>query len=233
MIKATEIKTGQTYWNDGRVEKYHVKPPSSYVTEMVKTYLPQLAVSAQVRALDAGCGGGRNSAVFLTAGFDAHAFDFHEDMVAATQAVFAHNGQDTAKVIQQEMSNLQYLDESFDVVLSNGVIHNAISSEHFEATARELSRIIKPGGHLILSVFTAEIISEELQKTNDTTVFITADGLNMVLFSKEKVITLFSQLGLEVQEESIISKITQVESGTRAIFKAVFKKPLLDSSRLA
>ena len=233
MTKGTEINTGQIYWNDGRVENYHVKPPSSYIIDMVETYLPQLARSAQLRALDAGCGGGRNSAVFLTAGFDAHAFDFHEDMVAATQVVYAHSGQDTAKVTQQEMSNLKYPDENFDVVLSNGVIHNAISSEHFEATARELSRIIKPGGHLILAVFTAGFISEELQKTDDPTVFITADGLNMVLFSNKKVITLFTQLGLEVQEESIVTKIIQVETGTRAIFKAVFKKPLLDSSRLA
>ncbi len=224
MGRPKDLQPGIGYWNDGRHSEYRAKPPSSFVQRSLDMIMQDVPEGTLLKSLDAGSGGGRNSAPFIHAGCEAYAFDYHTEMVAQTQQLFAEMSQNPLNVTQQEMSQLSFSDGAFDIVLSNGVIHNAVSAEHFLATIEELSRVITPGGHLIFSVFTADEISSELVPTDDPGLYITADNLKMTLLSQEEIITALEEHGLLIVEASKTGKVIQVETGTRYIFKALFRK---------
>ena len=48
---------------------------------------------------------------------------------------------------------MKFADGTFDVVLSNQVIHNIPTREGWDKACREIARVLKPGGVAIISDF--------------------------------------------------------------------------------
>jgi 2-polyprenyl-3-methyl-5-hydroxy-6-metoxy-1,4-benzoquinol methylase len=95
------------------------------------------------RVLDAGCGTGRATAALADRGAEVVAFDIGERLVAR-----ARRRCECRPAVGSVMS-LPFADATFDVVLSTEVI------EHLPQPSlaiREFARVLKPGGHLVLSV---------------------------------------------------------------------------------
>ena len=103
-----------------------------------------------MRVLDAGCGGGRNLVYLLREGFDVfavdedpHAITYVREMAAALAP--ALNPQ---QIRVDAVERMSFDDATFDVVISNAVLHFARDDGHFEAMVREMWRVLKPGGML-------------------------------------------------------------------------------------
>jgi len=58
---------------------------------------------------------------------------------------------DRVEVLDGDVRDLPFEDREFDVVLSNLVLHNIHDREERERALRELARVLKPGGRLIVA----------------------------------------------------------------------------------
>ena len=101
------------------------------------------------RLLDIGCGNGYVTCLYAEAGADVVAVDITDRAVELTRARLALNGLD-AEVKQADAETLPFEDESFDVVVSFGVLHHTPDTEQAIEEAR---RLLKPGGRLLLMLY--------------------------------------------------------------------------------
>lgn len=102
----------------------------------------------EARILDAGCGGGRNIAVLLREGFDVTAVDQDPFAVESVIRMMGTMGIDdaAARARVASVDALPFGASSFDVVISNAVLHFADGPRAFEAMLREMARVLRPGG---------------------------------------------------------------------------------------
>jgi SAM-dependent methyltransferase len=124
------------------------------------------------QVLDAGCGPGLSTAELVAGGADVVAFDESAEMVRLAQTRL----RGTADVRRASLAEpLEWLvDESFDVIVMALVLHYL---DDRAAALRELHRVLRPGGRLVLSVhhptsdllvhggsyFTTEVVEETWQ----------------------------------------------------------------------
>ncbi|HEY3324686.1 MAG TPA: methyltransferase domain-containing protein [Planctomycetota bacterium] len=100
------------------------------------------------RVLDAGCGCGMDSFIAsLLVGTTGHVtgLDLCAEMLAVPRAELPRWRPQNLEFVQGELENLPFADESFDVVISNGVLNLAVDKD---CAFREIYRVLKPGGVL-------------------------------------------------------------------------------------
>ncbi len=94
------------------------------------------------RALEVGCGRGSLSCYFSDAGYDCTLVDLSESVVDIAREIFEKNSLE-AQFLVGDANNLDFEDNSFDVIYSIGLL------EHFdelEATLSEQIRVLDDGG---------------------------------------------------------------------------------------
>jgi SAM-dependent methyltransferase len=107
-------------------------------------------INADMKLLDAGCGGGRNLTYFFRTGFDVSGVDQSPAAIAEIQTLAAA----LAPTIPAEnfrveaVEKMSFADSTFEVVLSSAVLHFARDENHWREMVREMWRVLKPGGIL-------------------------------------------------------------------------------------
>jgi 2-polyprenyl-3-methyl-5-hydroxy-6-metoxy-1,4-benzoquinol methylase len=99
--------------------------------------------------LDVGCGSGIATQLLAEAGANVTAIDLTSWAVETTRKRLAAFGLE-GDVRQADAELLPFPDSSFDLVFSWGVIHH---SSDMEQALRELVRVLRPGGELVLMVY--------------------------------------------------------------------------------
>src|ERR671922_2135609 len=120
------------------------------------------------RVLDLGSGAGTDSLVAAQmVGREGRVtgIDMTPQMLAKARAAAAELGVENVDFVEGEAERLPFEDESFDVVISNGVI-DLIPDK--DAVFGELSRVLKPGGRIqIADVTIQNPVSEEGRRNID------------------------------------------------------------------
>lgn len=177
--------------------------------------------------LDLGCGGGRNTVMLSQKNFNVYGCDSSSAMIRETQEKLrgiCNCEKPNERILLSEMSMLPFKNEFFDIILSNGVIHNAFNVEEYKRTLNECYRTLKEESTLYLSIFTSDTIDSEVKLVEGTSnIYITPDGLRMVLFNKEEIIKLLAAIGFRLTDICELYDI-QVETGTRSLFRGNFLK---------
>jgi 2-polyprenyl-3-methyl-5-hydroxy-6-metoxy-1,4-benzoquinol methylase len=105
-------------------------------------------ITAEMRVLDAGCGGGRNLIYFFRSGFNVSGVDQSTEAIAQIQSLAAqlapHLPPDNFRI--DAIEQMGFSDKTFDVVIASAVLHFARDEAHWHAMVREMWRVLKPGG---------------------------------------------------------------------------------------
>ena len=108
------------------------------------------------RVLDLGSGAGTDSMIAAQmVGEHGHVtgIDMTPEMLAKARVAAAEMGATNVEFVESEAEQLPFPDESFDVVISNGVI-DLIPDK--DAVFAELFRVLAPGGHIQIADVTIQ-----------------------------------------------------------------------------
>lgn len=120
--------------------------------------------------LDAGCGTGIFSTIFANNGAGkVTGIDISEGSLGTARSLKEKFHLDNAEFQKEDMLNLPFTDESFDIVWAWGTVHHTTDPL---AAIEELNRVLKKGGSLFLAIYKRtkvtwihEIIRKTLVKT--------------------------------------------------------------------
>lgn len=115
--------------------------------EAALAWIDTLALSRGAQVLEVGCGAGFLSIQLAQRGLQVHAIDSAEAMLHQARE-HAEAAGVTLSLSAGDVSALAFDDDSFDLVVALGVIPWLA---HPERAVREMARVTKPGGHLIIS----------------------------------------------------------------------------------
>ena len=107
-------------------------------------------ITAGMRVLDAGCGGGRNLVYMLRQHYDVFGADADAGAVERVRRLAASLAPQLppANFVVAPVERLPFADGFADVVLSSAVLHFARDDDQFAAMVREMWRVLKKGGML-------------------------------------------------------------------------------------
>ena len=80
------------------------------------------------------------------------------------------------EVLDGDATEMKFADGTFDVVVSNLVIHNIPSREGRDKACREIARVLKPGGAAVISDF---VKTREYQSEFEKAGLVIAAGTGM------------------------------------------------------
>ncbi len=120
------------------------------------------------RVLDVGSGAGTDSLVaaqMVEADGSVTGIDMTADMLAKARAAAAEMGAENVDFVEGEAEHLPFPDQSFDVVISNGVVDLVPDKD---AVFAEIARVLVPGGRIqIADVTLQKPVSEEGKRNID------------------------------------------------------------------
>jgi len=109
------------------------------------------------KILDLGCGNGRWFPVFKEKKVDYTGVDFSERLIQIAKMQFPEG-----KFLVADALNLPFSDNSFDKVYSIAVLHHIPSEKLRIQFLREIKRVLRPTGRLILTVWKFHQLKEKL-----------------------------------------------------------------------
>ena len=174
------------------------------------------------RILDAGCGGGRNLVYFLREGFDLHAVDGDEQMVARAREIVRALAPTLVgeRVRCAIVEHMPFEDASFDVVVCNAVLHFARDAAHFDAMVAELLRVLAPGG-LLFARLASNIGIEERVQPLGAGRYRLPDGTDRYLVDEARLLAITRAVGASLPDPI---KTTNVQ-GLRCMTTWVLRAP--------
>ncbi len=121
---------------------------AAFMRQSGEAVVESLGVRPPVRALDLGCGDGTTALPLARLGADVTGVDIARNLVEAGNKRAAEAGLNRLKFYEGDACNLAGVDDdSFDLTLS--VFGAMFAPKPFDV-AREMMRVTKPGGHIVM-----------------------------------------------------------------------------------
>ena len=150
-------------------------------------------IAAGMKALDAGCGYGRNLVYLLREGCEVYALDASAEGVEHVRALAAQlNPKLPAEnFVVGQIEALPFADGFADVVMCSSVLHFARDKHQFLTMLEELWRVLRPGG-LLFTRMGSRIGMEFEQVRPD--IYRIGDGQEWFLVDEELLLGLVDEL---------------------------------------
>ncbi|MGA2560439.1 MAG: class I SAM-dependent methyltransferase [Terracidiphilus sp.] len=150
-------------------------------------------IAPPMRALDAGCGFGRNLVYLLREGCEVFAIDANPEAVDHVRQLSEslQTGLPAENFQVGAIEEIPFPDEFADVVLCNAVLHFARDERQFQAMLGQLWRVLKPGGLFFCRL--GSRIGMDFKRLHDN-IFLIPDGSEWFLVTQEMLLALTHQL---------------------------------------
>jgi SAM-dependent methyltransferase len=144
------------------------------------------------RVVDLGCGSGRHTVFLARRGFDVIGIDSSPAALNLSGGWLAHEGLRARLALADMRRPLPLPSSVCDAVVSTQVIHHALL-DTVRGTAREINRVLQPGGVLFLSVPSRTDPEDAFAEVEPGTFVPTSGkeaGLPHHIFSAEELVSL-------------------------------------------
>lgn len=207
-IEDKTINISNIFWQRKETSKvFKDMKLSPYITDTIEKIIA--SDNHNINAIDIGCGAGRYANYLAEKNISVIAIDKYKEM-------YENNNNPNIKFMEADMSNIPFKNNMFNLVLSIGVLHNAESINDYKKSIKEIYRILKPKGILLISIFTNDVITDDLINMKDN-YYEAKDRPPMVLFSKNDINTFFEKSGFK-NLIFIDEHVTDVGSGKRNVY---------------
>jgi SAM-dependent methyltransferase len=155
-------------------------------------------LDASMRVLDAGCGGGRNSAWLMGCGAEVFGVDRSEDAVARIRSLAAARAPELppSNFRVAELQDLPFDDGFFDAVICSAVLHFSDDERAFEAAVLEMARVLRPGGLFFARLASTIGIEDRVRRLeNDGRWHALPDGSDRFLVDEDYLMEWTERLG--------------------------------------
>lgn len=144
------------------------------------------------RALDLGCGNGKTVSTLLDSGFEVAGVDFSSEAVGSCRSLFG----DRAVFEESDISALPFPDGTFDYVTAVHVLEH-IEDSGMPDAAREVARVLKPGGYLFVRSFAPGDLREPKR----------TDGILYIHRTPEELERFFN--GFDIESSELVDERTR------------------------
>ncbi len=155
MSKEKDYSAGEA-WSEIYSGKYDLFYPAEYVVRIFKGQYPNLTWERSFEnksILDIGCGDGRHVLFFKSLGMNAHGLEISEEIASQLRSNLKDLDVRPEEIHAGSCSKLPFEDNSFDYLMGwNSVYYMSLDDSKFEDHVNEMTRVLKPGGYLILSI---------------------------------------------------------------------------------
>jgi len=143
---------------------YKSNVPSSELLDFVK-FLKQKQAIIGKKALDIGCGNGRNSVALAKAGFDVTGIEVSESALSLAKK---NEKENNVKINLQKVSvfNLPNSLQGFDLAIDFGLLHHLRRSQN-KSYLKNVLNTIKPKGYFCLQCFSANTTVDKKPKNRN------------------------------------------------------------------
>jgi SAM-dependent methyltransferase len=183
--------------------------------ETLLAYATRHRAAGLSRALDIGCGAGRNTIPLAQAGFDVLGTDLSFPMLAAA-AGRAREAKLPGR-IQLALAPMELLpvaDGSVDLVIAHGIWNLARSGAQFRAAVREGARAARPGARLFLFTFSRTTLpAPALPLAGERFVFTQFSGEPQCFLTAEQLIEELSTAGFTADDDVPLTELNRPAPG--------------------
>lgn len=151
MLRPKDPLAGSAWSAPGTVAGFARSQPNAVLMTFAER---ELRRGGHVRALDIGCGAGRNAVPLARLGWHVTGTDLSWPMLgAAAQRVREDQLSDRLRLVLAPMDVLPVRDRSCDLVIAHGIWNLARSAADFRRAVREAARVARPGAGLFVFTF--------------------------------------------------------------------------------
>lgn len=185
--------------------------------------------SSSGRAIDIGCGAGRNAVPLSQSGWRVLGSDYSWPMLVAAQER-ARTEDVRLDLALAPMEVLPVADRSADFVIAHGIWNLARSAAQFRTAVREASRVARPGAALFVFTFSRNTLGPDAQPVaGEPFVFTQFSGEPQCFLTEEQLLEEMAAAGFERDTSVPLTEYNRPRPGAvrmggpPVIYEAVFR----------
>ena len=202
------------FWNQADTVHYFA---SKGFNPQVAARVGALGIGKGTAALDLGCGGGRHAELLAKAGFSTTAVDANLAMLARTRQRTAHLSK-RVSLVKADISHIPMTENTFSLVISTGVLHQARSAVGMNQAVGEVARATKKGGIFVGNIFVSDIWDDTytIPDPKRPEFVETKERVGMTLVDTGRAMEMFEQNGFRFETDPTITS-KQENTGPRGV----------------
>jgi SAM-dependent methyltransferase len=220
--------SGSSWSAPGTVESFSRSAPNATLVAFADAERHERAT---VRAIDIGCGAGRNAVPLAQHGWTVLGTDLSLAMLAAASSRAAR--EQVARRIAFALAPMDALpaaEASADLVIAHGIWNLARSEEEFRRAVREGARVAREHGALFVFTFSRSTLPPDAMPVDGTTfVFTQFSGQPQCFLTEAQLIDELSAAGFTLDSSTPLRELNRrppgsLATGAPVIYEGVFRK---------
>jgi SAM-dependent methyltransferase len=227
MSRPTDPLAGSTWSAPGTVAGFAQSAPNAILMTFAGRELRRGPFS---RALDIGCGAGRNAIPLARLGWSVTGVDLSWPMLAAATERARKDRLDGVGLVLAGMDVLPFRDASCGLVIAHGIWNLAPSGAVFRQAVREAARVAADGAALFVFTFSRNTLPPDAAPVaGELFVFTQFSGQPQVFLTEEQLVAELGAAGFVREPSVALSEYNRrrpadLGGGPPVIYEGVFRK---------
>ena len=224
---------GSSWSAPGTVEGFKRSQPNAVLMRVAEQ---ELRRSRDARALDIGCGAGRNAVPLARMGWHVVGTDLSWPMLCAAAERAREDRAGRLHLVLAPMESIPARDRSFELVIAHGIWNLARSAVQFRQAIVEAARVSKPGAALFVFTFSRNTFPPDTEPVpGEPFVFTQFSGEPQCFLTVDQLVAELAVAGFEPEPDVPIREYNRRQCGTLCsgtapvIYEGIFRRAFTPS----